>query len=152
MQLLDILFRLLNQVFDPLFDLFLSRSRVVADQLLSSSLSLVEQPLDVSLAPSVPFGDLSFSLGSLFGGTSVLFGLVLLVESSRVLLELSSDLSLQVFGEERRRSGSPQELLELFNRSVGELLSLEVPEHVPRFGLDVSSSQHDGQETYAGSP
>jgi hypothetical protein len=35
---------------------------------------------------------------------------------------------------------------------VGELLSFKVPEHVSRFGLDVSSRQQDGQDTYAGSP
>jgi hypothetical protein len=134
LELYDLL-GLLHQFLDPLLDLLLSMTRIGLGELLVPCLSLGKQALDTALSPSVPLLDRSLSLGLLFGSTFILFSLILLLECSRVLLELSSDFSLELFGEERRRSRSPQELLELLDRVVRELLTLEIPDHESGFGL-----------------
>lgn len=136
------LLRLVDHLLDPLLDLLLGiRRRRVLLELLATGLSGLDKTSDVAQPPGVPLGDVSLPLRELLGGTPVLLGRVVLVEGTRELLEVESDLALVVLGQQRVRSRSPEELLELVLLLRDELGTGERPDLVSRLGLFVSSGR-----------
>jgi hypothetical protein len=104
----DDLFGLVDELLDPLLDFFVGRLGVRdLDDLLSAGLPRLCQPGEVPCPPCVPLGNLSLALSELLGRTAVLLGRVLLVEDTRMLLELLADLALGILGKEGRWAGTP---------------------------------------------
>lgn len=81
-----------------------------------------------------------------FSGNVALLGGIFLIESLAVFTQVLSDLLLLILGQQSLGSRTPQELLELVKLVAREILSLEVPDGVSRFGLRKKSAKNHQKE------
>ena len=119
---------LFDHLVDPYLNLFLSFVPAPFALLTLLPVGHLFFALDT---PSVPLVDKTFPVSDEFGADVRFLRRVFLLKHSGIFPEVTADLTLLFFCQERAWARSPKDLLESIKDVLLEFLSLEIPDCVP---------------------